>query len=74
MASIELQALASRLGRPVQSMEALDKLSSHCLEQLLEALDQADQQQHQALQSAYGSAMPKLLWRLITLGLKRDDQ
>lgn len=73
MPSTELQALAVRLGRPAQSLEALDCLPAESLTQLIKAIEANQQIERQRLEAAFTKALPAVFWRIAMLGVTRDS-
>lgn len=72
MPSPELQSLASRLGRPVKSLGALDVLPAESLARLHEAVERNQQIERERLNTALDKALPAAFWRIALLGIKRE--
>jgi hypothetical protein len=66
-----LRQLATAVGRPAQSLQALDRLEPRTLTGLTEAVAAAEARERDELETAYRAALPAVIRPLVMKWLRR---
>ena len=66
-----LRRLATEIGRPAQSLLALDSLGATQLQDLAEAISAAETREQKELEAAYREALPTMIRSMLMRWLRR---